>query len=215
MAVTYEMTSDCHKPAIIYKNNAATPVWIQQLWQAGEFAQYIQWNGCGHCCAAMSANLHGISVTPYEEYMHCRELWGAPVAPQANFLSATGIQAVLNSWNIPAEVYGVKAGEGQKAAAHIEEMLRQDKMVIFASEPSNRLPNNIFSTGLHWVLCVGFDKEGNILVANSSNKITDRGVQLTDAATVGAAICENCDPKDMTWGDVNRLYTGMGYVVIG
>lgn len=215
MIVTYKKTSDPTIPAVVCRNGASTPVWLQQCWEEGEFALYIRRNGCGHCCSTMVANLYGISITPYEEYVLCRKLWGAPVDPQDHFQTATGIQTVLQHLQIPAQAYGVKAGGGKEAAAHIMEMLRQDKMVIICSEPSDRLPNNPFSTGLHWVLLAGFHEDGSVFVANSSKKATDLGVQKTDEATIAAAIYQDCDPAGMTWGDVNRFYEGIGYIVVG
>lgn len=215
MVVTYKNTSDPSIPAIVCRNGASTPVWLQQDWKEGEFAQYIVRNGCGHCCSAMAANLHGVTITPYEEYVLCRKLWGAPAGTQDHFQTATGIQAVLQHLQIPAQVFGVKKDGGKEAANHIMEMLRQDKMVIICSEPSHRLPNNPFSTGLHWVLLAGFHEDGSVFVANSSKKATDLGVQKTDEATIAAAIYQDCDPAGMTWGDVNRFYEGVGYIVVG
>lgn len=215
MNLNYTKTNDPTIPAIVYRGKYSTPVWLQQCWEDGEFAVYIRNNGCGHCCTAMAANLLGVTVTPYEEYLHCRELWGPPRGTQAHFMSVPGIQKVLESWNIPAEIYGVKKGEGAKAAEHIVQALKQDKMVIFVSEPSDRLPNNPFSTGLHYVLCVGLAEDGRIIIANSSKRATDKGVQLADEQTVAAALYENCAPQGMTWGDINHFYEGCGYVVVG
>ncbi len=215
MIVTYQTTKETIIPALVHRNGASTPVWMQQCWEEGEFARYIVKNGCGHCCAAMAANLHGVAITPYEEYVLCRTLWGAPAGTQDHFQTATGIQTILNHLQIPAQVFGVKKDGGKEAAAHIMEMLRQDKMVIIVSEPSDRLPNNPFSTGLHWVLLAGFHEDGSVFVANSSKKATDLGVQKTDEATIAAAIYQDCDPAGMTWGDVNHFYEGIGYIVVG
>ena len=216
MKVTYEMTGDPTIPAIVHRGDHSTPVWLQQCWEDGEFAVYIRNNGCGHCCIAMAANLHGVKITPYEEYLHCRELWGPPTGPQHHFMSLPGIQKVLASFEIPSEIYGVKTGEGAKAAAHIMQALREEKLVIMVSEPSDRLPNNPFSTGLHYVLCVGLTDDGKIIIANSSKRATDKGVQVETEATVAAAIYENCEPGGgMTWGELERFFYGCGYVVIG
>lgn len=215
MQVTYAFTDNPSIPAVVTRGVYSTPVWLQQDWEDGEFACYIRGNGCGHCCIAMAANLHGVKIDPYEEYLHCRKLWGPPGEKQYHFMSLPGIQKILASFGIPSEIYGVKTGEGEKAAAHIMEALRQEKLVIFVSEPSDRLPDNPFSTGLHYVMCVGFAEDGSVIVANSSRRATDKGVQLTDEKTIAAAIYQNCEPGGMTWGEMERFYNGCGYVIVG
>lgn len=98
MYASYRLTGDAKIPATVSLGAASTPVWMQQLWENGEFARYIRANGCGHCCTAMAANLYGISIDPYQEYLHCRSLWGAPnEEPQErgehHFLSVAGIKS--------------------------------------------------------------------------------------------------------------------------
>ena len=215
MKIGYRMTDDPSIPAIVYRGEYATPVWLQQDWKDGEFAVYIRNNGCGHCCTAMAANLSGVSVTPYEEYLRCREMFGAPAGKQYHFTTVPVIVKVLESLQIPAKGFGVKKDGGAEAAAHIMDALREEKMVIMVSEPSERLPNNPFSSGHHYILLVGLTEDGQVLVANSSRRATDRGVQLTDEKTIAAAVHHDCDPGNITWGELERFHDGFGYVVVG
>ena len=216
LIVTYQMQDDPKIPATVFRGIWSTPVWIQQCWEDGEFAVYIRNNGCGHCCIAMAANLLGVRLTPYEEYLHCRKLWGPPAGAQHHFMSVPGMEKVFASLGIPAKSYGVETGGGARAAAHIVEELKRGKMVIFVSEPSERLPNNPFSSGLHYVLCVGLAEDGKMIIANSSSRAAELGVQLADETTVAAALYENCEPGGgMTWGELERFFYGCGYVVVG
>lgn len=95
----YNKRDDYLIPSQVILGDNITPVWIQQRWTDGEFSEYIVRNGCGHCCTAMTANLKGIKITPYEEYELCRKLWGAPNAgeQQDHFLSIDGKILVANS----------------------------------------------------------------------------------------------------------------------
>ena len=95
----YNKRDDYLIPSEVILGDNITPVWLQQRWTDGEFSEYIVRNGCGHCCTAMTANLKGIKITPYEEYELCRKLWGAPNAgeQQDHFLSVAGIVKVLKS----------------------------------------------------------------------------------------------------------------------
>jgi len=217
--ITYKCTNDPKIPAIIKYGENSTPVWIQQLWEEGEFAQYIRKNGCGHCCTAMVLNLCGVTITPHEEYVLCRKMWGEPRVGEPffedNYLSATGIEQVFKSFGITAKAYGVAEDETQSAAEHIEKELKSGKCVIIWSHPSDKLSDNPFSSGEHWILAVAFDDDGKILVANSSQRAaTGNGIQQTDIQTIEKVLFEGSQTADFTWGR-HDLKRGGGYVVVG
>lgn len=215
--VYFERTEKPEIPAIVYANGRETPVWIQSAWTEGEYAQYIRRNGCGHCCTAMAARLRGVEIDPYEEYVLCRQLWGEPDEEkgQDHFLTVAGVVKVLRYLNIPARCYGVPE-QGQKAAAtHIVSCLQDQKQVIFVSDPF-RDPGNVFSTGYHYVMAVGLDSEGRILIANSSENTSKGGVQLVSPETVEKALYQGgTADMEMNWGVVETLYKGCTYVVVG
>ena len=217
--LSYILTGDPKKPAIITKSEHSTPVWIQQRWEGGEYEKYIIHNGCGHCCTAMALNLNGVEIDLYEEFSLCRKMWGEPRREEPicedNFASAAGICKVLHSFGIKAEAFGVKENETELARKRIDEALRSGKTIIFWSHPSEKLPNNPFSSGEHYILLVGYDEGGKILVANSSEKAaTDKGVQLVDLDTVVLSLYEGSEPLDFTWGRYDLPHSG-GYVIVG
>ena len=217
MYATYQMINTELIPSIISLGEASTPVWHQAKWTEGEYEEFVRKNGCGHCCAAMALNLHGIRITPHEEFALCRKLWGVPNReqefPQGNYQTVAGITKILNHHGVPAECFGVPTRE--YAAAHIEEALREGKQVIFWSNPNEDFPENPFSFGEHYVMAVGYIKEGEILIANSSQRKAPDGVQLVDINTIARALFLGCDPTDKTWGEKGDHIHCAGYVVVG
>lgn len=214
----YRFTGEERIPAIVGIGEGETPVWTQQLWDEGEYAEFIVRNGCGHCCAAMALTLFGVPTDPHEEYMLCRELWGAPEIvgheKQANFQSVSGIAKIIRHFGIKAEVFGIPSIED--AIRRITAALREGKPVIFESHPREDNPDNPFSKGEHWVMAVGYTEDGRILVANSSNKVPGDGVNLVDESTVADALYLGADPEDYTWGEWrDEFIHGVGYIIVG
>ena len=215
MRVEYVLTEEHLAPAVIRVGDHETPVWLQQRWTEGEFATYIVHNGCGHCCAAMAARLHGVDIDPYGEYELCRTLWGAPTGDQGNWLSTAGIVKVLQHLHVPANGFGVKDIGVRKATEHIIAALQEGKQVIFTSNPDDD-PDNPFSTGYHWVMAVAQLEDGSILIANSSEKVTTQGVQLVKPEAIERALFRQATaPDDMTWGELQRIHEGSGYILVG
>ena len=214
----YRYTGDERIPAVVSLGERETPVWTQQLWDDGEYSEFIVRNGCGHCCAAMALTLFGIPTNPHEEYVLCRELWGAPEIvgheKQANFQSVSGIAKILRHRGIDAEVLGVPSRE--EAIEKITAALRGGRPVIFESHPREENPDNPFSKGDHWVMALGYDEEGKIIVANSSNKAIGNGVNIVDEQTISEALYLGADPEDYTWGEWrDEFIHGVGYIIVG
>ena len=219
MSVKYTYTGNSKIPAVITVNNESTPVWIQQKWEDGEYAEFIRKNGCGHCCTAMALNLNGIKITPHEEYCLCRMLWGAPRMGEPinedNFLSETGIAEIIKHHGIAACAFGVANGGAYDSSVFIENELLSGKQVILWSHPSNKLPDNPFSPGEHYILAVGITEDGKILIANSSNRAEAKnGIQFTDRKTIEKVLFEGTTPTDYTWGRYDFTKSG-AFVVIG
>jgi len=216
----YHPISERNAKMAVTVNGVSTPVWLQTHWDAGEYAFYIRRNGCGHCCAAMAARLHGVELDPHKEYELCRKLWGPPKElpddkGQDHFQSMAGIVKVLQSLGIPAVCFGVKEQGAKAAVEHMMAALFDGKQVIFASDPDD-YPDNPFSSGYHWVMAVGFAAEGQILIANSSAKAVPDGIQLVTPEIIERALFrESVVAMDLTWGELERLYEGCGYIVVG
>ena len=213
--VQYTFTGEPLTPAVIRVGDYETPVWMQQRWQEGAFAVYVRNNGCGHCCAAMAARLHGVDIDPYREYEYCRQLWGAPADHQGNWQSTAGIVKVLQSLGVPAEGFGVQPVGAKAATEQILAALQAGKQVIFTSNPDH-YPDNPFSKGYHWVMAVHIQDDGNILIANSSENAAPDGIQLVTADEIEQALFrEAAAPSDMTWGEELRIHKGSGFIVVG
>ena len=211
----YTLTGDVSIPAVLRIGAYETPVWNQQGWNSGEFSAFVNKNGCGHCCVAMAARLHGVCIDPHEEFVRCRALWGAPAGDQGPWLSAAGVAKVLRSLQVPAEAFGVKEQGTKQAAEHILCALREGRQVIFTSNPE-RDPENPFSKGYHWVMAVAVREDGAVLIANSSGKAAPDGMQIVLPQTVEKALfCEAMAPEDMTWGETERIHEGSGYIIVG
>lgn len=98
---------------------------------------------------------------------------------------------------------------------HILSSLSNGKQVIFWSHPTPEFPNNPFSTGEHYVMACGFDENGKIVVANSTNKVPCNGVQLVDAEQIKNSLFIASEPQDRTWGELDCLEKDAGYVIVG
>ena len=211
----WHYTTDKNAPAVITRGAYATPVWMQNLWFEGEYATYIQNNGCGHCCVAMAAMLHGVMIDPHREYALCRELWGLPKENQGHWLPAAGVEKVLHHLGIPAISYGVAEDGARESTGKILSALECGKLVIFTSNPDD-YPDNPFSDGYHWVMAVARGNDGNILIANSSLDAAPTGIQFVSPDAIEKALFrEAIAPKDMTWGEEARIHIGSGYVIVG
>ena len=200
-------------PAYVSLGNKSTPVWLQQKWSEGEYSEFIVKNGCGHCCAAMALNLHGIKIDPHEEFTLCRKLWGEPKEHQGNYQTVSGITEILAHYGVSACRCGVPSRK--RAARRIQKALESGKQVIFWSKPREDFPENPFSKGSHYVLAVGYTKDGQILVANSSQKSAPSGVQTVDIDTIAQALYLGAAPRYMTWGERDRHINCAGYVIVG
>ena len=214
-AITFESTANEDIPAVVRRGGYSTPVWIQSKWTDGEFAHYIQKNGCGHCCTAMAAQLHGVDIDPYREYVLCRELWGPPREEhgQDHFITVSGIVKVLSSLGINAACFGVD--DQSRGFDHIIRSLKEEKLVIFVSDPFRDV-DNPFSTGYHYVMALGLNEDGNVLIANSSEKVTRGGIQIVSPNDVCKALYQGgTADMSMTWGVVEELNKGCTYVIVG
>lgn len=217
---SFELTGNPLVPSIVHIGDRSTPVWLQNRWENGPYTRYVRANGCGHCCTAMACQLFGIQIDPHQEYEYCRSLWGIPKElpddkGQDHFMSLAGISKVLSSFQIPVQCYGVKETGPQAATDRILLALSEHKFVIFASDPDD-YPDNPFSKGYHWVMAVGYTPDGQILIANSSEKAAQQGVQFVTREQIERALFrESSVNMDLTWGELERLYEGCGYAVIG
>ncbi len=213
------LKDDARIPADIEKNGHVAHVYIQRQWETGEFKNYIQKNGCGHCCVAMALALNGVSdVTPHDEYVHCRQMWGAPKEEepfhQGHFLSTVGVYKSVTSYGVAAEYVPIPTGGESACADRLYQALEEGKTAIFWSHPFTS--DNPFSTGDHYVLAAGLTDDGNILIANSSihAKTDHLGVQIVTKQTIADALWGNDSHPDATWGNGDENLAA-GFVIVG
>ena len=224
---TFRTTDDEFIPAYVSIRGKESPVWIQQRTPDDEFAVYVRQSGCGHTCVAMALRLLGFNdITPYKEYLYCRELFGAPKKPeespnglrQYHFITPSGIKKVLKSFSVNAQDYPVPLGTRKECVNQIVDALKDGKLVLMISHPSKEFPENPFSKGDHWILLVGFNKEGKILVANSSlNGVTPiLGIhEGVEEEVLEKALWDGGESIDATWGNIEILEKITGYVIVG
>ncbi|MBR5295784.1 MAG: C39 family peptidase [Clostridia bacterium] len=212
----YEFADDPKKPANVYLKGQETPVWIQQRWTEGEFSKFVQENGCGHCCVAMAAKLHGVDIDPHREFELCCTLWGMPdLQKKYGYMTVAGVAKILNHLGIPAIAKGT-AEQGTKAASEdICLALKEGKMAIMISVPK-RYPDNPFSPGGHYILAVGYTEDGRILIANSTIRAKDLAIQFASFDMIERALPENtyANPA-LTWGEPAVQSECYGYVIVG
>lgn len=214
--VTVQRTGDTKIPAEITLGGYTTPVWLQSEWETGEYAVFVRQNGCGHCCTAMAARLHGIAdIDPHREFEMCVGAWGKPEGDRHPFTTAGGIARTLNGLGIPAKALPVPERTEEsvrKMAEFIAGTLESGKQVILWSHPGGR--PNPFSPGEHYVMAVGFDGTGKIVVANSGTRVTRDGAQLCTAEEIAECLYYGATAKYGIWGNVDHPGCA-GLVVVG
>ncbi len=225
--VTFRVSDDEFIPAYVSVRGKETPVWIQQRTPEAEFSTSVKQSGCGHSCIAMALRLLGVEdITPYKEYLLCRELFGAPVREdkspnglrQYHFITPSGVTKVFRHFNIKAQDYGVPKGKRKDCTEQIKKALQEGKLVIMASHPSPEFPENPFSKGDHYILLVGFNKDGKIFVANSSlNGVTPiLGIHDgVEDSVIERALWDGGESIDATWGNLEILDKLTGYIIVG
>lgn len=93
--------------------------------------------------------------------------------------------------------------------------LSKGKVVIIWSHPSDKLCDNPFSRGDHYILAADITQEGKIFIANSSSSADIKnGIQFTDSETLEKIIFEDTIITDHTWGRYD-FTKGCAYVVVG
>ena len=188
------------------KINGRTLTVVNQHKQSGSYAKDISSNGCGACCTAFALTLQGKKVTPADVLRKGISLWGK--WPRACLISAQGIATIIKKYGYEAKYYAVTTKNKADIKRTIHAALMSGKQVICWTDDNNRKCDP-FSANEHYVMAVGYNAKGKIVVANSGN----RGpVNLVTLDTLCRFLQEG-NGKDKKWWQ--SVAASAGIVVVG
>lgn len=141
--------------------NGETVSVINQHHVTGTYAAQIAKNGCGACCAAMALTLMGKKATPANVIGKGVALWGK--WKKSCTLSGIGIQTIIKKYGYKAKYYKVSTLNRPAIKRTINKALKAGRPVICWTGRG-------FSSGDHYVLAVGYNKLGRVVVANSGKR---------------------------------------------
>ena len=161
----------------------------------GTYAKELSVHGCGACCAAMALCLMGKKVKPADILGRAVALWGK--WSKYPLISAHGLATIIDRYGYIGKLSTSNAKTIKKL---IDSALRAGKPVICWTKKG-------FSSEDHYVLAVGYNKLGRVVVANSGNRGPVNIVTLN-------ALCESL--KEGTGADKGwyRSASGSAGIVI-
>ena len=133
----------------------------------GAYAKELSGHGCGSCCASFALALRGKKVSPAKVLKTGISLWGK--WPKYGLISASGIATLIKKFGFAATYYPVTKSNKQILKRVINAALKAGKQVICWTA-TNGYKGDPFANGDHYVLAVGYNKAGKVVVANSGNK---------------------------------------------
>lgn len=145
-------------------NGRSTLVLNQSTRPAGTWQKELKAHGCGACCARIGLNLAGKSLKPEDVMDKAKQLFGKKLTGESYGLSAQGIATICIDYGVRAEALPVTKSTLPERKRDLDAALRAGKTVCCWV---NGAP---FSSNHHWVIAVGYDANGKIVVANSGGK---------------------------------------------
>ena len=186
--------------------NGRTLTVFNQHKLSGTYHKEISSNGCGACCTAFALILQGKKIAPAEIIKKGISLWGK--WPRACLISAPGIATIIKKYGYNAKYYAVTTKNKADIKRTIHAALMAGKQVICWTD-DNGHKGDPFSDGEHYVMAVGYNAKGKIVVANSGNK---GPVNLVTLDTLCKFLQEG-NGKDKHWWQ--RVAASAGIVVVG
>lgn len=132
----------------------------------GTYAKNISLNGCGICCTTFALILQGKKITPAEVIKKAISLWGK--WPKSILISSQGIATIIKKYGYEAKHYNITSKNESSIKATIHQALMTGKQVICWT--TNIDKKDPFSNEQHYVIAIGYNSKGQIVVANSGNK---------------------------------------------
>lgn len=172
----------------------------------GKYAKNISSNGCGACCTAFALTLKGKETTPAKIVDKGIALWGK--WPRGCLLAAPGIATVIEGYGIPAKYYSVSSKNRDNIQKVIDKALKAGKQVVCWTN-DNGLKGDPFAKGQHYVLAVGYNAAGKIVVANSGGK---GPVNLVSLSILIKFLQNGTGENKRWWQSVSKA---AGIVVVG
>ena len=127
----------------------------------GVYRKELSSNGCGACCAAMALTLMGKKVKPADILGRAVALWGK--WSKYPLISAHGLGVIIGGYGYIGKLAILSTSNTKTIKKLIDSALRSGKPVICWTKKG-------FSSGDHYVLAVGYNKLGRVVVANSGNR---------------------------------------------
>ncbi len=143
-------------PNTITKGNYVTPIWNQHVfWKKKSSAAR---HGCGICVTAMALNLNGVRATPNTVLKETKR-----TRKRCPSLKPKQAIKVLKKHKLGSVLINTKAYSKPQNIAIMKNALDNGKVVMAL------VRGYPFSDNIHWVLLTGYDSNGLVVVANSSN----------------------------------------------
>ena len=141
--------------------NGQTVTVVKQHKIKGTYAKELSAHGCGACCAAMVLCLMGKKVKPADILGRAVALWGK--WPKYPLISAHGLATIIERYGYIGKLATLSTSNTKTIKKLIDSALRAGKPVICWTKKG-------FAAGDHYVLAVGYNKLGRVVVANSGNR---------------------------------------------
>lgn len=193
---------------VVKLGDKSTTIWDQHK-RHGEWAEVLSKHGCGICCAAMANNLKNNKPTTPEKLIELAvKKLGKKKKGEMYAISTAGIVTILKEMGCKAHRVLVTSSNHDEVKKQIKEALKAAKPVICWTHP--RVTGDPFANGHHYVLAVGYNKDGEIIVANSGGKGPTHVVGLD---TLCKYLYRYCNGKDNDW--LHSAAGSTGIVIVG
>lgn len=147
--------------------NGRSATVVNQHKLKGTYAKELSAHGCGACCAAMALALMGKKAAPADILRKGVGLWGK--WPKYSLVSAQGLTTILKKYGYTSSFHAVTKTNRSAIRKLLDTALRAGNPVIcWTDDNGHRI--DPFSSGDHYVLAVGYNRLGRIVVANSGNR---------------------------------------------
>ncbi len=186
--------------------NGKTVTVVNQHRIGGTYGKQIAKNGCGACCTSMALGFMGKKVTPANVIVKGIALWGK--WKKSCTLSGVGIETLIKKYGHKAKYYKVSKLNKPAIKKTIDKALKTGKPVICWTDDNGK-KGDPFSNDEHYVLAVGYNKAGRVVVANSGK----RGpVNIVTLESILKYLQEG-NGKDKKW--YNTVAASAGIIVVG